>query len=317
MKYIKTYILFLLGVLVISCSEDDKLTVEIQETVERGAVLRTISLTGGSWNVTDVTESFDVEWEFQDIEDGALLREVRVYADLVDNTDDASTTTTETQVATIPASEFAGGANGLPRTNWSITLAEVETALGIALGDYNCGDEINLRIELDLTDGRVITNTDLTGTVSGGSFFSSPLNYRIGLIFLLPSEDLYTGQYNIDFGVGFFGVDDYQDGVYTIESIDNVTRVIRDVPTLPAFGPFGPRDIVFSFVCDEIIFGEENDLGAGCAGGAVLNAGSDDNTTFDIANPDDSAFSMNYISAGNDPNGCGSPAPATMDLTKV
>lgn len=319
MKNLKVYILSaLVGSWMVACSEDDKLTVEIQETVERGAVLRTVSITGGSWNVTDDTETFTIEWEEQDIEDGDLLDEVRIFADLVDNTDDATTDPAEVQLATIPASEFSGGENGLPRTTYSISLAEMGAALGIGFGDYNCGDEFNLRIEMDLTDGRTITQNDVTGTVSGGSFFASPFNYRIPLIFLLPSEDVYTGQYNIDFSTGFFGVDDYLDGVYTIEAIDNVTRVIRDVPTLEPFGPFGPEDIVFTFVCDEIIFGSENDLGAGCDGAnSVTGAPADVNTTFDVANPDDSAFGINYRSAGNEAAGCGSPSNATITLTKI
>lgn len=317
MKYLKYYLSFVLAAVLLSCSEDDKLTVTIQDTVERGAVLRTVSLTGGSWNVTDDTETFDIEWEFQDIEDGGLLEEVRVFADLVDNTDDSTTDTDETQVATIPASEFSPGVNGLPRTTYQLTLGEVAAALGIALGDYNCGDEFNLRIELELTDGRVITNTDLTGTVAGGSFFSSPLNYRVPLILLLSSDELFTGQYQLTTtSNGSFGVADWLDGVYTVEAIDNVTRVIRGVPPYPAFGAFPGVDIQFAFVCDQIIYGASQGTGVGC-GGSIEHSSAETNTTFDIQNPDDSDFSINFTSNSAD-GGCGTtPSQASFRLTKI
>lgn len=317
MKYFKYYIGFVLAAVLISCSEDDKLTVEIQDTAERGAVLRTVSLTGGSWNVTDDSETISIELEEQDIEDGDLLREVRVFADLVDNTSESTVDPAETQVATIPAAEFSSGPNGLPRTTYSISLAEVGAALGISLGDYNCGDAINLRLELELTDGRTFTDTDLTGTVQGGSFFASPFNYRIPLILLLSSDELFTGQYQLTtVSSGSFGVPDWADGVYTIEAIDNVTRVIRGVPPYPAFGAFPGVDIQFAFVCDEIIYTDSQGTGVGC-GGSIEHSSATTNTTFNITNPDDSDFIINFTSNSAD-GGCGTtPSQASFRLTKI
>ncbi len=317
MKYLRYYILFAISALVFSCSEDDKLTVVIQENVERGAVLRTISITGGSWNVTDETETFTIVLEEQDIEDGDLLGEVRVYVDLVDNTDDATTTTNETLVTTLTAADFAGDVNGLPRTTYSLSLAEAAQALGIALGDYNCGDEFNVRLELELTDGRVFSNNNVTGTVQGGSFFASPFNYRIPLILLLPSDTLFTGQYQLTTtSNGSFGVADWADGTYTIEAIDNVTRVIRGVPPYPAFGAFPGVDIQFAFVCNEIIYGANQGTGVGC-GGSIEHSSAAVNTTFDITNPDDSDFTINFTSNSAD-GGCGTtPSQAAFRLTKL
>ena len=304
--------------MVTACNKkDNKLVDEVQATVERGAIVRTISLEGGSWNVVDDTETITIEMEMQDKEFGALLREVRVFADLVDNTSGNTIDPAEVLLTTLPASVWADDVWGLPRTTFTTTLADVATALGgLNLGDYNCGDQFNLRLELELTDGRVWTNTDLAGTVSGGSYFSSPLNYRISLIVLLPSDEVYTGDYQLtQTAPGIFGVSDYADGVYTIEAIDNVTRVIRNVTTFPAFGGFGPVDHQFQFVCDEIVMLPQQSVGAGC-GGTIFSGPAIVNANFDPVNPDDSDFSINFTSDEDDDCGTGT-AQATINLVKL
>ena len=316
MKYMKrlNIVPVLLALLIVSCESDDKLVDDVQANVERGAIVRTISTEGTSWNVADDTETFSANLEFQDIEDGGLLQEVRFYVDLVDNTDDNIIDPAEALLETIPASEWVGDVWGLPRTDFSVSLAEAASALGISLGDYNCGDEFNIRLEIQLTDGRTITNTDLSGTVSGGSFFSSPLNYRIALIFLLPNETVYTGDYQLTTTITgtVLGGTDFVDGVYAIDFVDNVTRVIRSVPTLPEFGPFGPVDVQFSFVCDQIIMGT-NTYGASCNGNLVTGP-ADVNDTFDVANPDDSSFILNFTADAADD--CGTSGPGSVTMTK-
>ncbi|PCJ94586.1 MAG: hypothetical protein COA50_12575 [Flavobacteriaceae bacterium] len=315
MKNLKIYILLALGVFVSSCSEDDKVTVNVVDAVTRGAVLRTVAITGGAMDVLDENAIVTIEIEEQDAELGALLSEVRVYANLVDNTDDATTTTTETLLTTLPASAFSTGEFGLPRGSFSASQAEIATALGIAFGDYNCGDQWNLRLELSLTDGRLFTDTDATGNISGGSFFSSPYNYRISLIAPLASDDLFTGQYQLTTVTpGIYGVADYLDGIYTVESVDNTTKVIKDVTSFPAFGGFGPVDVEFQLVCGQIILSPAQSVGAGCnaaiqSGPAIINA------TYDLANPDDSDFIINFTS--DETADCTSAVQAQFRLTKI
>jgi len=312
----KFLIALVAAVLFASCKTDDKLVDEILATVERGAIVRTISAEGTSWNSVDDTETITLELEAQDEQDGGLLKEVRFYVDLVDNTPDNTVDPAEVLFTTIPASEWAPGAFGLPRTTFSATLAEVAGALGLSLGDYNCGDQFNIRLELELTDGRVWTNTDLAGTVSGGSFFASPLNYRVDLIILLPSDTLYTGQYQLtQTAPGTFGVNDYADGEYTVDAIDNVTRVIRNVTTFPAFGGFGPVDVEFKFICDEIVLTAGQSVGAGC-NAAIQSGPAEVNENFDPVNPDDSAFDIAFTSDETDDCGNGT-FQAVINLTKV
>ncbi len=317
MKNLRILLLLIVtGGCISACSEDDKLTVITQETVGRGGVLRTISTEGTAWDVLDPMSTVTITVEEQDIEDGDLLREVRVFADLIDNTAESTIDPVEAQLNTIPAEEFVFGPNGLPRATFSTTLGDVATALGLILGDYNCGDQVSLRLELELTDGRMFTYTDATGNVAGGSFFSSPYMYNISLIAPLPDDDLFTGQYQLtQITPGIFGVNDYVDGVYTVESINNTTKVIRNIPTFAAFGPFGPVDVQFQLVCGEIILDPGQSVGAGC--NATINSGpANVNTTYDLANPDDSDFVINFTSDEDDDCGTGT-AQAGIRLTKI
>ncbi|WP_420320202.1 hypothetical protein [Flagellimonas sp.] len=183
MKNLRLYIALALVALVASCSEDDKVTVGVQETVARGAVLRTISTESSSFNIFDASAFWGVTIEEQDHEDGALLSSIDVFVNFVDNTPSNGTTaTTETMIKTVSASEFTSGPNGLPRASISVTFAESTAALGLSDTDYDGGDQIAIRLLLKLTDGRTFTDVDATGNVSGGSFFSSPYTYRASLV---------------------------------------------------------------------------------------------------------------------------------------
>ena len=206
MKYLKYNVVLLLGILLIACSEDDKLTVEIQDSVERGAVLRTISNDPNSFTFDDPDSEWTLSMEEQDIEDGALLSSVDVLVGYVDLTGNG-VSATETALMNIPASAFSEGINGLPRTTFTITYDEALTALGLPFDPSYAGDAINIRLILNLTDGRSITNTDLTGPVSGGSFFASPLNYRSNIV--CPAKAGTVGTWTVDmqdsFGDGWNG----------------------------------------------------------------------------------------------------------------
>ncbi|MGI9542615.1 MAG: hypothetical protein ACR2MX_05105, partial [Cyclobacteriaceae bacterium] len=230
MKNSKLYLIGLLGLLIAACTSDDKLVDVVDATVERGAVLRTVNVVGGALDVLNPAAAVSIEVEEQDAQNGGLLQEVRMYVNLTDNTPAATTTTSETLLATLPAASFTNGPFDLPRGTFSSTVGDMAAALGLSVGDYNCGDSFNIRAELTLTDGRVFTSSDVTGTVSGGSFFSSPYAYTINLIAPLPSDDLYTGQYQLTTEVnGIYGVADYLDGVYTVESVNNTTKVLKNV----------------------------------------------------------------------------------------
>lgn len=209
------------AVLATSCSEDDKVTLEVQDTVTRGAVLRTVSFESTTFNVLDPASIFGVTLEAQDYQDGSLLSDVEIYLGFVDNTEsNGVTAVTETLISTVQASDFSMGPNGLPRTDFSISLANALSTLGIVNDPTNVtsGDEINIRLAMNLTDGRSFTTTDVTGNVSGGSFFSSPFNYRAGIncIPVTPVTGDYTLIMNDSYGDGW-------DGAFITVTIDGVS----------------------------------------------------------------------------------------------
>ncbi|MGW9684447.1 hypothetical protein [Flagellimonas sp. 2504JD1-5] len=226
MKYlisnIKLLALYMfLAMCIISCSEDDKLSLEIQDTVERGAVIRTISIVSGDFNIFDSSSIFEVIIEEQDLEDGALLSDVDVYLSFVDNSEDnGSTSADERLFTTLGASSFSFGDNGLPRSSFSMTLEEALSSLGITNDPSSVtgGDEVNIRMVLNLTDGRSFTDVNASGNVSGGSFFSSPYVYRAG-IKCIPVQP-FTGNYTLEVSDSF---GDGWDGAFITVNIDGDT----------------------------------------------------------------------------------------------
>ncbi len=175
-----------------ACSEDDKLIDDVQNTVERGLVLRTVSVNSGTFDFFDSSLAWSVTLEAQDEENGALLSEVDLLITFV-NDGDAGT---ETLVKTVPASAFSEGPFGFPRSEVTITLDEALTVLGLQAGDYDSADSFIIRLVAKLTDGREFTNRG-KGTVLNGSFFSSPFAYSVQFFCALPDASLFQGNYTV------------------------------------------------------------------------------------------------------------------------
>ncbi|MCL6264946.1 hypothetical protein [Flagellimonas myxillae] len=174
MKNFKMYVLLALGIFIAGCSEDDKVSVLVQDTVTSGAILRTLSATG-ALDMFDTASTLAFSIQEQDAEGGALLDRVEITASFVDN-NGADNSVANAALATIASSEF-GETDGLPSFDYSVTMAEVLSATGVALTEVLPGDQFVIDMELFLTDGRSFKNSDTTGNVSGGSFFSSPYQY--------------------------------------------------------------------------------------------------------------------------------------------
>lgn len=187
MKNFKIYVLLAVGIFIAGCSEDDKVSVVVQDTVTSGAVLRTLSQTG-SLDLFDLASPVFFSIQEQDAEGGALLDRVEITGTFDDNngTDDS---VSGVALTTIAASDF-GTTEGLPSFEYTITFGELLTALGLDVTQVLPGDQFVVDMELFLTDGRSFKNSDTTGNVSGGSFFSSPYRYTEvvddGVSFLTP-----------------------------------------------------------------------------------------------------------------------------------
>ncbi len=221
-KYInKIFALLFAVVLMQSCSTDDKTIDGVFDGITNGAVLRTLSATNtfNFFNPNDTRFVFDVSLEEQDAEKGGLISEIRLYQSFVDNTEDATDNSKdEVLILTENGSGLTTSDFGLPQLDFSATLAEALANNGLADGEYFGGDAFNFRFELELTDGRIFTNNNLGGTVSGGSFFSSPFIYQVGLkcIPLTPFAGEYTFSLVDSFGDGW-------DGAFLTVTIDGGT----------------------------------------------------------------------------------------------
>lgn len=190
---------------IIQCSEPENPIYTVLNDFTKGAVIRTIEIKSAEFNSFNDTTFFEVMIEEQDEENGDLLQEVRVYISFDDNTSSNGTTSKpETLYSTIPAGNFVEGESGLPRTSFKISLAQALEGLSLSLDEFTGGDAIDIRFELQLTDGRIFTNTDSTGSLQQ-SFFSSPYLYKsvIKCIPLSAIPGIYTFEMADSYGDGW------------------------------------------------------------------------------------------------------------------
>lgn len=186
---------FLIGLVLIgtavSCEESTLPIDELYDNVDNsGAIVRTLEfpadliyLTPGS---NDRATSIDMTLEVQE-GDGSLpstFTELRVYIatyndqDLLDPTvDDQGNPLGEVLHMTIPASEFEPSEfNQLPSTSLSIesqTVLDLFPTAVITIPTF-----IATRLELQMADGRVFTNTNVGASVATGDYFASPFLYK-------------------------------------------------------------------------------------------------------------------------------------------
>ena len=165
-----------------SCTTRDTVVDQVLDGVTNGAVLRTTQVFNADIPLGNETALWSVEIEVQDYQDGDLLSQVRVYAGFKDNNDDGvDVNTVEQLFQTLNVDDFSPGPFDLPRATLVLTAAEMLSAFGLDFADTNSGDQYQIRLELELTDGRIFTNTDAAGIITGG-FFASPYFYNANVI---------------------------------------------------------------------------------------------------------------------------------------
>lgn len=283
-----------------SCEDDEQnVTDFVQETVERGAVLRTTEIISNELPIGIEGASFSIEVEEQDQEDGDLLESVDVFARFTDNSEDDGDTTgasmDEFFIFNIPASEFTDGPFGLPRTVITVPLTDLASMASVSEEDLFGGDTFTIRLSLNLTDGRVFSSNNAGSVITGG-FFNSPFTYNATVT--CPVMDGFAqGDYALEITSGVFpdfgATMDFTEGVYTIVQGDGATaRTIQDVPFLPEFGSF-VGDINFNLVCGQTITPQQA-LGGGVGCGGAIQGGSL-MTDFGMYDPaDDTVFTLGF-----------------------
>ena len=175
-----------------SCSDPDNTINDVLDNYQKGAVLRTIS-SSGDYNFYDQSNSvFTATIEAHDEENGALLSNVEIFI--------SADSGEEVQIRTLDASEFVNGPTGLPRTTFSVSLSEVDSKIS-----YIGGSTVQIRLKLNLTNGRSFSTEAVTGSMTG-SYFKSPYAYNKIVLCNVTDGSAVPGIYTINM------VDTYGDG---------------------------------------------------------------------------------------------------------
>ena len=189
---------------VLGCEEaTDLASYNHTENIQYGAVLRTIDdmPSNNLINTSFDDSAFIVTVEEQDIEDGGLLKEMRIVAVFDDYSPENGVTEASGLAQTVPASEFyTDTPYGFPRHDINVSWGEMKAALNFTGGEFAPGDIVRMELELELTDGRVFGPDDASAVISSG-FFNSTFQYNT----LLACSPL-AGEYQV------FGWDGYGDG---------------------------------------------------------------------------------------------------------
>ena len=188
-----------------SCSNEDKVIDQVLDGTQSGVTLKTVSVDSPTFNFLNTASKWETTVEMRGSNEENRPREVKVY---VKHTT-GGVTSAEVLLKTFPASIFAAAAPyGLPNAKLSATFAETLTALSLAPGSYTAADKFTMRLALVLEDGRTYTDTNASGTVTGGSFFSSPFTYSVQFACPLADASLFNGNYRVtvdawaDYSVG-------------------------------------------------------------------------------------------------------------------
>ena len=208
----KIITLFSLLLVTVSCQEPDTTINDVLDNYVTCAVLRGWNPTGDYNFFAPSTSIFTVEIEEHDDQNGALMQDVQVFVSLNSGT--------EVLLRTLTSADFAVGPTGLPRHQLTVTLGESIAALGLSSSQYTGGDVINIRLQLNLTDGRSYTAKDAASSLTG-SYFKSPYIYNM-TIKCIPTGAV-AGDYTIDM-IDSWG--DGWNGASITVTIDGVSQTV-------------------------------------------------------------------------------------------
>ena len=289
----KFFVLLIAFSLMQACETEDKMIDDVYNNIQRGAILRTIAVPNATFDFFDTSSRWIVTVESQDSDDGNLLSEINVYSSFVND----GSIGTEVLVQTISASGFTVGPFGFPRGDVSVSLQEVLDAAGLVIGDYDSGDSFTLRLESVLKDGRTFTSTNTSGTVTGGSFFSSPFQYSAQFFCALEDASDFNGNYIVtidawaDYDIGAVVPVEFVSG-YTIRILSTNNPYIDNTGTSYMEVTIDPTDGSATVATNECL----NYPGWACldvvGAGSVGTCTGDINVVIDFGGYTDQAFSL-------------------------
>jgi len=295
----KTFTTILLTcTLFIGCNTDEKAIETVLEDVERGAFLRTLQINNCEFDINDLSSTFSIDIQEQDLEEGDLMELVNVYAMFLDNTVQGTNyTSNEVLLQTLSPDEFSPGSFGLPVTTINTNFSNLLDATGVNHSVVACKDQFIIRLELKLSNGLVFSNGNASACILGfDTDFGSPFLYTINVVEPI-DQDLFTGIYRYESVLdGIFGPTFGEP--FLVEVTNGHSNNVRNVkfdnfPTRP------PRTYRFSIVCDEAVFEKNqlryNTLNSSCGeNGQPILLGPD--TVNAMINPDDdSVFELWFV----------------------
>ena len=183
---------FLVGLVLagstISCTDSELAIDSLYENVDlTGAFIRTVEKPLDLVNVTDPDKNFIAATiEVQEGQGNvSTFTEVRIFVstfndqDQLEPTLDASgSPLSEILLSTLPASDFTPSeVNRLPSNAFNIPTQTVLDLYPTAV--FTLPTFIFVRLELELADGRIFTNTNVGPTVATGNYFNAPFSYNI------------------------------------------------------------------------------------------------------------------------------------------
>ena len=187
MKYFKSTLIWtIIFICTVSCEPDDNVFINATDTLEPGLVVRTLSISGTSFDFFNVAESeLEVGFEIQ-TPVGDVVSEVRIFGDFQDNTffdsefnSNGTTAVDEALLQTITGAELTPGRFDFPTGDFTFTYQQLLDALGLQnnLDTVFASDQFVVRVEVELTDGRVFSNDGTNSPSLDAGFFISPFRY--------------------------------------------------------------------------------------------------------------------------------------------
>jgi len=173
-KIVLKLMLVALTVGLVSCEDSDNTIDNLFANTQTGAFVRTLETVTEEVNLNDPSSAYEIRVEVQDEQFGDLFQSLDIYVIF-----DGDITTPEALLTTYTPSDAGNSDNDLPELTLSSTFAELASAAGVPQSDVMDGDDFDLRLVLNLTDGRSYTDTDVNGNVSGGQYFQAPMAYGI------------------------------------------------------------------------------------------------------------------------------------------
>lgn len=304
----KLLMILSVGVLLISCDNDEKAIDTVTENIFRGGIIRTVAINSRDFDINNLSSRFSIDIEEQDVEDGNLLDYLDVFVVFKDNTVTAELDQSSAPILLerLEKEDFSVGPTGLPIRNLNYDFSELLEATGITYNSVSCKDQFIITLELKLLDGSIFTRTNTNAvTLANNTSASSPFSYTITVLEPI-GQNLFTGNYQLNnvqdgaFGPSFISPEAFVE-ITTGHSVN--TRLVTLLYTI---NRNDPRVFEFTIACDEVLMGKDQ-LSSICGSCNFISPGRRDCDTGDlillgpgdsnasISTDDDSVFELSFV----------------------